>query len=181
MRTVPTKLMVASLLLLPAIAFHAPASRSATPQKREYLSDAEADKIRDAGETGPRIKLYAMFAGDRIKKLQYEFAHPSTDDKKRTERVNSLIMGYTDCLDDAADLLEIGVNKQQDIREGVKELQARIKEILPYLEELAEKGPERETYKDNLDDAIEATHDAAMDVEKAAKEMAAPPVRRKPS
>ena len=175
-----TNIVLTSLLLLSAMAPRAPAARSAVPQKREYLSDAEADKIRDAGETGPRIKLYAIFAADRIKKLQYEFAHMSSDDKKRTDRLNSLINGYTDCLDDASDLLEIGVDKQ-DIREGVKELQARIKNILPYLQELAEKGPERETYKENLDDAIEATQDAEMDVEKAAKEMAPPPVRRKPS
>ena len=42
-------------------------------------------------------------------------------------------------------------------------------------------GPERKTYKENLDDAIEATMDAAKDVEKATKEMSAPPERRKPS
>jgi hypothetical protein len=40
---------------------------------------------------------------------------------------------------------------------------------------------ERETYKENLDDAIEATRDAAMEVDKAAKEMSAPPERRNPS
>jgi hypothetical protein len=60
-------------------------------------------------------------------------------------------------------------------------MQSRLKEFLPYLQELAEKGPERETYKDNLDDAIEATQDAIKDVEKASQEMAPPPVRRKPS
>jgi len=63
----------------------------------------------------------------------------------------------------------------------LKALQGRIKEFLAYLQELAEKGPERETYKDNLQDAIEATQDAAKDLEKAAKENAPPPVRRKPS
>ena len=28
---------------------------NAAPQKKEYLSEAEADKIREAGATGPRI------------------------------------------------------------------------------------------------------------------------------
>ena len=101
--------------------------------------------------------------------------------RKATDRLNSLINGYTGCIDDAADLIEIGIEKQQDIRDGVKALQAGIKEFLPYLQDLAANGPERETYKENLDDAIEATQDAAKDVEKASKEMAAPPVRRKPS
>lgn len=152
-----------------------------SPQKKEYLSEVEADKIRDAGTTGPRIALYATFAEDRIKKLQYEFAHMDPSDDKRAERLNGLINGYTGCIDDAADLVDIGIEKQQDIREGLKVFQAHIKDFLAYLQDLVEKGPERETYKENLDDAIEATKDAAKDLEKAAKEMAPPPVRRKPT
>jgi hypothetical protein len=170
------------LILFVAILSVAPSARPGTPQKKkEYLSDAEADRIRDAATSGPRIKLYAMFAADRIKKLQYEFAHIDPADAKLTDRLNRLINGYSGCIDDAADLIELGIDKQEDIREGVKEMQARIKEFLPYLQELAASGPERETYKENLDDAIEATQDAAKDVERAVKEMAPPPVRRKPS
>lgn len=170
----------ATTLLLATVLYMAPAARAATPQKKEYLSQAEADKIRDAGMSGPRIVLYATYAGDRIKKLQYEFAHMDPADQKRTDRLNSLINAYTGCVDDAADLIDIGIEKQEDIRQGVKALQAQIKDALPYLQDLAAKGPEHETYKDNLDDAIEATQDAAKDVDKAMKEMAPPPVRRKP-
>ena len=160
----------------------APAIRSnPSLQKKEYLSEVEADKIRDAGTTGPRIALYTAFAADRIKKLQYEFAHMDPSDDKRAERLNGLINSYTGCIDDAADLVDIGIEKQQDIREGLKVFQTHIKDFLAYLQELAEKGPERETYKENLDDAIEATKDASKDLEKATKEMAPPPVRRKPT
>jgi chromosome segregation ATPase len=170
-----------ALLLLTASLSVVPPALRAAPQKKEYLSDAEADKIRDAGATGPRIVLYATFAGDRIKKLQYEFAHMDPADDKRTDRLNSLINGYSGCIDDAADLLDLGIEKQEDIRDGVKALQARLKESLPYLQDLAAKGPELETYKDNLEDAIEATQDAIKDLERATPEMAPPPVRRKPS
>jgi len=169
------------LLLLATVLCAAPSARPSDPQKKEYLSEVEADKIRDAGMSGPRIVLYAAFAGDRIKKLQYEFAHLDPADQKRTDRLNNLINAYTGCIDDAADLVDIGIEKQEDIRDGVKALQAQIKAALPYLQDLAVKGPERETYKDNLDDAIEATQDAAKDIEKATKEMAPPPVRRKPT
>ena len=157
------------------------AARPAAQKKKDYLSEAEADKIRDAYATGPRIHLYALCAADRIKKIKYELAHVDPADQKRTERLNSLIVAFSGCIDDAADLVEIGTEKQEDIREGVKELQAQIKEALPYLKDLAENGVERETYKENLEDAIEATQDAAKDVEKAVKEMAPPPVRRKPT
>jgi len=171
-----------SLLILTVCLASWPARPSgAAPQKKEYLSEAEADRIRDAGATGPRIVLFTKFASDRIKKLQYEFAHMDPADHKRTERVNGLINSYAGCIDDAADLIGIGTEKQQDIREGVKALQAGIKEFLPYLQGLAANGPERETYKLNLDDAIEATQDAAMDVDKASKENSSSPVRRKPS
>jgi hypothetical protein len=171
-----------ALLLLATILSIAPAAlASAAPQKKEYLSETEADKIREAGATGPRIVLFAAFASDRIKKLQYEFAHFDPTDQKRTERLNGLINSYTGCIDDAADLLEIGIDKQQDIRAGVKALQSGIKEFLPYLQGLSANGVERETYKENLDDAIEATQDASMEVDKASKEMSAPPERRKPS
>jgi hypothetical protein len=170
-----------TVLLLAAALSAAPGARPSAPQKKEYLSETEADKIRDAGATGPRIALYAAFAGDRIKKLQYEFGHMDPADQKRTDRLNNLINAYTGCIDDAADLVDIGIEKQQDIREGVKALQALIKQSLPYLQDLSANGRERETYKENLDDAIEATQDAAKDVDKATKEMAPPPVRRKPS
>ncbi len=167
------------LSILAAVPAH-PAG-TAPQQKKEYLSEAEADKIRDAGETGPRIALFAKFASDRIKKLQYEFAHMDPADQKRTERLNGLINSYAGCIDDATDLIGIGVEKQQDIRAGVKVMQSGIKEFLPYLQGLAANGPERETYKENLDDAIEATQDAAKEVERASKDLAPPPVRRKPS
>ncbi len=169
------------LVLVAAMLSAAPASRGAQQQKKEYLSEVEADKIRDAGASGPRIVLYTTFAADRIKKLKYEFAHIDPADTKRTERLNSVIGEYTGCIDDAADLIEIGVEKQEDIKDGVKALQGRIKEFLSYLQDLAAHGPELETYKENLDDAIEATQDAAKDIEKAGKEMAPPPMRRKPS
>jgi hypothetical protein len=171
----------AILLLASLLSVSHSSMANAAPQKKEYLSEAEADKIREAGATGPRIALFAGYASDRIKKLQYEFAHFDATDQKRTDRLNGLINGYTGCIDDAADLIEIGIEKQQDIREGVKALQAGIKEFLPYLKGLSMNGQERETYKENLDDAIEATMDAAKDVEKASKGMAAPPVRRNPT
>lgn len=175
------KLGAALLLVSIVVPMHARATGAAPQKKKEYLSEAEADKIRDASTAGPRIVLFTKFASDRIKKLQYEFAHMDPADRKRTERLNGLINSYAGCIDDATDLIDIGIEKQQDIREGVKAMQSGIKEFLPYLQGLAANGPERETYKENLDDAIEATQDAAKEVERASKDLAPPPVRRKPS
>src|SRR5579863_2405236 len=133
------------LLLLTSILGAAPTgTANAAPQKKEYLSEAEADKIREAGATGPRIVLFASFASDRIKKLHNEFAHFDPADPKTAERLNSLINGYTGCIDDATDLIDIGIEKQQDIRDGVKAMRSGIKEFLPYLQDLAANGLQRE-------------------------------------
>jgi hypothetical protein len=150
----------------------------ALAQKKDYLSDSEADKIRDAETTSERIKLFISFAADRIKKLQFEFAHPG--ELHRGERINALINAYAGCIDDASDLIQLGVEKQQDIRDAIKEMQSRAPEFLTYLKELSAKGQAVAPYKDNLDDAIDATNGAIRDAAEAIKENAPPPVRRRP-
>jgi len=150
----------------------------ALAQKKDYLSESEADKIRDAETTSERIKLFISFAADRIKKLQYEFAHPG--ELHREERINTLINAYAGCIDDGSDLMQLGVDKQQDIRDAIKEMQSRAPEFLTYLKELSAKGQAVGSYKNNLDDAIDATKDAIRDAAEAIKENAPPPVRRRP-
>lgn len=166
-------------LLVASVFLAGPGSRAAQ-EKKDYLSPTEADKIRDAETPSQRIKLFLSFAADRLKKFQYEFGRPAGEQRRRPERLNGLLNAYTGCLDDAVELLELAIDKQQDVREGIKEMQAKGKEFLVYLEGLSKNGPELDSYKSNLDDAIEATRDALKDAEKATKEIAPPPVRRKP-
>ncbi len=145
--------------------------------KKDYLSDTEADKIRDAETPALRIKLFVSFAADRVKKLQYEFAHPG--ELHRDDRINTLINAYAGCIDDGSDLIQLGVEKQQDIRDAIKEMQSRAPEFLAYLKELAAKGQAVAAYKENLDDAIDATNEAINDAADAIKENAPPPERRR--
>jgi hypothetical protein len=146
------------------------------PQK-DYLTNLEADKIRDAETVNDRIKLFLTFAEDRLKKFQYELEHPSSN--RHSDMLNSLLNAYVGCVDDAADLITLGIEKQDNIRQGVDLMVTRTKEFLVTLEKLSTEGAERETYKENLDDAIEGTRDAMNDAEKAKKKVAPPPVRRK--
>jgi len=148
-----------------------------TPQQKDYLSAVEADKIRDAETVNERIKLFLTFADDRLKKFQYELDHPSTN--RHGDMLNSLLNAYVGCVDDAADLIQLGIEKQENIRQGIDLMTSRTKEFLAVLGKFPTEGPERELYKDNLDDAIEGTRDAMNDAEKAKKKVAPPPVRRK--
>jgi hypothetical protein len=146
-------------------------------EKKDYLSDTEADKIREATTPSAKMLLFVAFADDRIAKLKYTLAHPTTD-RRRTEQLNAMINAYTGCIDDAADVIAVARERQQDIKVGLKALTTRAKEDLAYLQELQKSGAELDSYKETLDDAVEATQDALTDAEKAEKEISAP-VRRK--
>ena len=164
--------LVCSCLFLARPLLHAKAT-----QEKDYLSAVEADKIRDAETSAERIRLFLTFAEDRLKKFQYEIEHPSPN--HHVEMLNALLNAYIGCVDDAADVMQLGIEKQENIRKGVDLMASRTKDFLPILEKFSADGPELETYKDNLDDAIEGTRDAMNDAEKAKKKVAAPPIRRK--
>jgi hypothetical protein len=151
-------------------------ARAQRPEK-DYLSDLEADKIRDAETPNERVTLFLTFAEDRLKKFQYELEHPSPN--KHKEMLNYLMNSYGGCLDDAADLIQVSLGKQENIRQGIDLMATKTKDFLVVLQKFASQGPELEIYKDNLEDAIESTQDAMNEAEKAKKKAAPPPVRRK--
>jgi hypothetical protein len=146
------------------------------PQDKDYLSSVEAEKIRDAETTDLRIQLFLTYAEDRIKKFQYELEHPS--ENRHEDMLNGLLNAYVGCIDDAADLIQLGIQKQENIRPAVDRMATKSKEFLELLNKWST-GAEKEAYKDNLDDAIEGTRDALKDAEAAKRKVAPPPVRRK--
>jgi len=155
-----------------------PLAQARAAQQKDYLTALEADKIRDAeNDNNERIRLFLSFAEDRLKKFKYELEHPSSN--RHADMLNSLLNAYAGCVDDAADLMQLGVEKQQNIRKGIDLMAAQTKDFLAILEKLSSDAIEIDTYKDNLDDAIEGTRDAMNDAEKAKKKVAAGPVRRK--
>jgi hypothetical protein len=156
----------------PPGAVHAPQET-----QKDYLSEIETDKIRDADTPNERITLFLTFADDRLKKIQYELEHPSGN--KHADMMNGLLNAYVGCVDDAADLIQLGIEKQQNIRKGVDLMAARTKEFLLVLQKIPTDGQDGELYKDNLSDAIEGTQDASKEADEAKKNVAPPPVRRK--
>jgi hypothetical protein len=166
------KCLAAACLALILIA----AARGQATQK-DYLSALEADKIRDAETPNERIKLFLQFADDRLKKFQYELDHPAQS--RHAEMLNYLMNSYTGCVDDASDLIQEGIEKQQNIRAGVDLMATKAKEYLETLKKISADAKELDLYKLNLDDAIEGTQDAINDAEKAKKNVAPAPTRRK--
>ena len=171
------KYSVRFFVLLALLGVNFLAQRTTVAEQKDYLSALESDKIRDAENTNERIKLFLSFADDRLKKFQYELQHPSSN--RHPEMLNALMNAYIGCVDDAADLVQLGIQKQENIRTSVDLMASRTKEFLEILQKVSADGAEIEIYKDNLDDAIEGTRDAMNDAEKAKKAVAPPPVRRK--
>jgi hypothetical protein len=148
------------------------------PQLKDYLSDEEADKIRDAREPAERIKLYMSFAEDRLQKFEYEL-NRNIQERRRGEILNGLLNGYSGCVDDAADQIALAIEKHADIHEALKLMRTKDTAFLAILQKYEKDGPELDTYRDTLEDAIEGTKDALDDIAEAQKESQAPPVRRK--
>ena len=167
------------IVFLLCVSFFAAATGPILAQdQKDYLSSLEADKIRDAETTNERIKLFLTFADDRLKKFQYELEHPSGN--RHIDMLNSLLNAYGGCVDDAADLIQLGIQRQENIRQAVDMMASQSKSFLAILEKLEASGnPDLEEYKSNLDDAIEGTRDAMNEAQKATKKVAPPPVRRK--
>jgi hypothetical protein len=145
---------------------------------KDYLSDDEADKIRDADTPDARIKLYVAFAEDRLKKFDYELKR-TVPEARRSEVLNGLLNGYAGCIDDGADQIQVAQNKQMDIRDGLKLMDTKEKEFLDTLEKWDKGAPDLDDYRDTLEDAIDGTKDAISDAEAAEKTALPAPVRRK--
>jgi hypothetical protein len=162
----------------PGTAASTKAAPAPAQEKKEYLTDTEADKIRDAYEPAEKIHLFIGFAQDRLKKFEYEI-NRKTAELHRSDTLNGLLNGYEGCVDDAADLIQLGIEKDEDIRGEIKEMASKSKEFLATLQKIEnDKGPELDLYKDTLDDAIDGTSDALREAE-AAEKSYTPPVRRK--
>src|SRR5215469_1020092 len=179
-----TAMRIASILcigwMLASGVVAAPA-RVVPQEKKEYLTDSEADKIRDANNPSDRIKLYVSYADDRLKKFEYELTR-TTPERRRGEILNGLMNAYSGCVDDAADQIDDAKEKQLNINPSLKLLESKGKQFLAQLEKIDQSpGPEVDSYKGTLQDAIEATKDAISDAQKAQKEMLPAPVRRNPS
>ena len=152
---------------------------AARQDRKEYLSQEEADKIREAQAPSDRIKLFLAFAEDRLQKFQYEVNRP-THEAQYDDILNTLMNGYVGCVDDAADQIDVAQEKQSDVREAVKLMKTKDTEFLALLQKFDQgSGPDFEAYRYTLEDAIEGTKEAINDANDAEKALLPAPVRRK--
>lgn len=163
----------------PVTAHAATMAHAAAQGEKDYLTDDEADKIRDAQNPGDRIRLYMAFAQDRIDKFEYELNRPQHE-AQYDDILNNLMNGYVGCVDDAADQIDVAQEKQIDIRGPLKEMKDKDMAFLAKLQKFDQaSGPDFEAYRYTLEDAIEGTKEAINDATDAEKNLLPAPVRRK--
>jgi hypothetical protein len=179
---VTRSLAIAAIVSTSAIAIAAAraAELTALPQdQKDYLTQDEADKVRDAQAPADRIKLFMTFAEDRLQKFQYELARPAHE-AQYDDILNTLMNAYVGCVDDAADQIDVAEEKQADVRDAVKMMKAKDTQFLAQLQKLDQgSGSDFEAYRYTLEDAIEGTKEAINDCNDAEKSLLPAPVRRK--
>ena len=153
-------------------------SAVARPQLHDYLSDEEAGKIREAASPAERIKLYMLFAEDRLAKFDYEL-NRAAPERDRSDTLNGLLHGYEGCMDDASDEIDDAARTQADIKATLKLMDEKSKSFLSRLQKYSKNGRYLSDYSDTLQDAIDSTTDAISEVADAQKTMLPAVVRRK--
>lgn len=151
---------------------------AARPQLHDYLSDAEAGKIRDATAPSERIKLYISFAEDRLDKFKYEL-NRTAPERDRSDVLNGLLHAYEGCMDDASDEIDDARLNQADIKQSLNLMNQKSKSFLSQLRNYSKSGRYLSDYSDTLEDAIDSTTGALSEVADAQKNMLPAVVRRK--
>lgn len=146
----------------------------------DFLSPNEANQVRDEQDPGERAKLFLNFARDRLKKFEYEL-QLKTPQMHREAILNGLLDGYSSCLEEGTERLRDAREAGANLRKVIGAFQKESKENLETLKKVEAAGAANlDSFKDNLDDAIESTQDTIAEANKAAKEYGSVPVRRKP-
>jgi hypothetical protein len=156
-------LALAALLAVPAAAW-------ARPAQQDYLTETEADKIRNAASTNERIGLFLDFAADRLQRFEQELQMKGTG-PLRADFLNDLLDSFSACVDEAASRIDGGVNNGEDVRAGIQDARKRIPGFLAELKKIQAKNTNGSLYRDALSDAQSDLQDDLSDVEKDAKQL----------
>jgi DNA-directed RNA polymerase beta' subunit len=143
--------------------------------QREFLTNDEIEKIREAQEPNLRLKLYVLFARQRVDQLQQQIAK---DKKGRSLLVRQLLEDYTQIIDAIDTVSDDALKRKVDISAGIAAVAAAEKNFLGMLQKIEESQPhDLDMYEVALKDAIGDTGDSMagtqQDLGKRAEEVIA--------
>lgn len=127
-------------------------------QDRDFLTSDEVDQVRLVQERNDRIKLYMLFAKQRIDQVESLLKR---DKAGRSILIHDLLEQYTKIIEAADIVTDDALKKKLDMAVGVKALSDAEKDLLTRLEKLRDSSPKDiARYELALETAIETTKDS---------------------
>lgn len=158
------------IALLLAGILSAPLPVLAAQAQQDFLTPAEASKVRNAVSANDRIDLFLNFASDRLQRFEHELDVKSTG-PLRADFLNDLLDSFTSCVDEASDRVGDAMSSGENARAGLEDVRKRVPQFLSELKKIQAKGSDLQAYRDSLSDAEADLRDDLQEVAKDAKQL----------
>jgi hypothetical protein len=126
--------------------------------QRDFLTQAEVERVRDAQEPNARLELYASFARERIDLVKNLL---SKDKAGRSVMIHDALDDYSKILDAIDDTADAALVRKLNIKAGMNVVADAEERMLTALRKFKTSQPkDLERYAFALDQAIETTSDS---------------------
>lgn len=126
--------------------------------QRDFLTADEVEKVREAQEPNDRLKLYSVFARQRIDQLQRLL---EKEKKGRSLMARDLLEDYTNIVDALDTVSDDALKRGVDIAVGANAVRDAENRILTQLQKIRDRAPsDLEMYNVALTEALAATTDS---------------------
>jgi hypothetical protein len=126
--------------------------------ERDFLTTDEVEKVREAQEPSDRLKLYVLFARQRLDQLQRLL---EKDKKGRSLMVRELLEDYTNIIDAMDTVSDDALKRGADSALGVNAMREAEHKFQTQLQKIKDRAPaDLDMYSVALTEALAATTDS---------------------
>jgi hypothetical protein len=142
-------------------------------QRREFLRGDEVEQVREAQEPNDRLKLYALFARDRLDRIDKALVGKASEERGAV--IHDLLYEYQQIIDALDDVADLAGTKRDLVRKGIDAVVRAEPDYLKRLQAIEDKNPsDRETYRFALKEAIDSTQSSLEESKKLLAKQPAP-------